>query len=100
MSVPSCRYSLQKALRQSRAGVRRKRMTSFKLFGAVLILSAAFATPVFAQASAGLPQLPGDYAFFYPNDDFGPSAVQPPRVVVAQARRPTRPHRAPISGLH
>ena len=68
-------------------------MTSFKLFGAVLTLSTAFAAPVFAQ-TAGLPELPGNYAFFYPNDDFGPSAVQPPRVVVARMGRPTRPHRA------
>jgi hypothetical protein len=74
-------------------------MTSFKLFGAALILSTAFATPVFAQAAAGLPELPGDYAFFYPYDDFGPSAVQPPRVV-AQLRRPTRPHRVQHSGAH
>jgi hypothetical protein len=69
-------------------------MTSFKLFGAALILSAAFATPVCAQAILGLPELPGNYAFFYPVDDFEPSAVQPPRVVVAQVRRPTRPHRS------
>ena len=68
-------------------------MTSFKLFGAALILSTAFATPVFAQ-TAGLPELPGDYAFFYPNDDFGPTSVQPSRVVVARMGRPTRPHRA------
>ena len=68
-------------------------MTNFKLFGAALILLTAFATPVFAQ-TAGLPELPGNYAFFYPNDDFGPSAVQPPRVVVARMGRPTRPHRA------
>ena len=33
-------------------------MTSFKLFGAALILSTAFATPVFAQVAE-----PGDYAF-------------------------------------
>ena len=69
-------------------------MTSVKLFGAALILSGAFATPVFAQSSAGLPELPGDYAFFYPNDDFGPTSVQPSRVVVARMGRPTRPHRA------
>ena len=33
-------------------------MTTFKLFGAALILSTAFATPVFAQVAE-----PGDYAF-------------------------------------
>jgi hypothetical protein len=82
-------------------------MTSFKLFGAALMLSAAFATPVFAQV-AGLPELPGDYAYAPWSDNFGASlreneltppsgvvmAVQPPRVVVAQLSRPTRPHRA------
>jgi hypothetical protein len=43
-------------------------MTGFKLFGAALILSTAFATPVFAQ-SAGLPELPGDYDFLYPDGE-------------------------------
>ena len=67
-------------------------MTSFKLFGAALILSTAFATPVFAQ-TAGLPELPGDYAFFLPYDNFSPAvqAVQPVRVNTGV---PTRPHRA------
>ena len=74
-------------------------MTSFKLFGAALILSTAFATPVFAQ-TAGLPELPGNYAFFFPKDDFGPSTVQPPPVVVAQVMRPVRPHRANRVSAH
>jgi hypothetical protein len=70
-------------------------MTSLKLVGAALMLSTAFATPVFAQ-SAGLPELPGDYAFFSSNDDFSPAvhavqAVQPARV--AEVRRPRRAHR-------
>jgi hypothetical protein len=68
-------------------------MISSKLFGAALIVSTAFATPVCAQALLGLPELPGNYAFFYPVDNFEPSAAQPARVVVAQVRRPTRPHR-------
>ena len=70
-------------------------MTRLKLVGAALMLSTAFATPVFAQ-SAGLPELPGDYAFFSPYDDFSPTvqAVQPARVVVPEVRRPTRPRRA------
>ena len=51
-------------------------MTSLKLVGAALMLSTAFATPVFAQSAAGLPELPGNYAFFSPIDDFSP-AVQP-----------------------
>ena len=49
-------------------------MTSLKLVGAALMLSTAFATPVFAQSAAGLPELPGDYAFFSPSDDFSPAA--------------------------
>jgi hypothetical protein len=72
-------------------------MTSFKLFGAALILSTAFATPVFAQAAMSLPELPGNYAFFSAQDDFSPAVhpaqpvqnVQPVRPV-----RPTPPHRA------
>ncbi|MGB9051296.1 MAG: hypothetical protein WCC54_03070 [Pseudolabrys sp.] len=71
-------------------------MTSLKLVGAALMLSTAFATPVFAQSAAGLPELPGNYAFFSPNDDISPAvqAVQPARVVVPEVRRPTRPRRA------
>ena len=73
-------------------------MTSLKLVGAALMLSTAFATPVFAQSSAGLPELPGNYAFFSPIDDFSPAvhavqAVQPARVVVPNATRPHRAHR-------
>jgi hypothetical protein len=72
-------------------------MTSLKLVGAALMLSTAFATPVFAQSSAGLPELPGNYAFFSPIDDFSPAvqAVQPARVVNA-----TRPHRAHRISAH
>ena len=65
-------------------------MTSFKLFGAALILSTALATPVFAQVN-----LPGDYSFFHPKDDFGPAAqaAQPPRVLnVGGLRVPARSH--------
>jgi hypothetical protein len=68
-------------------------MTSFKLFGAALILSTAFATPVFSQ-TAGLPEMPGNFAFFSPQDDFGPAvrAVQPVQPV--RPVRSTPPHRA------
>ena len=78
-------------------------MTSFKLFGAALILSTAFATPVSAQV-AGLVELPGDYAFLLNRDDswafLSPApgnaiTVEPGRVLVAQVRRPTGPQRAP-----
>ena len=41
-------------------------MTRFKLFGAVLILSAGMATPVFAQAAISEP---GAYAFYHPDGD-------------------------------
>jgi hypothetical protein len=41
-------------------------MKSFKLFGAALMLSAAMATPVFAQAAISEP---GAYAFYHPNGD-------------------------------
>ena len=70
--------------------------TSLKLVGAALMLSTAFATPVFAQSSAGLPELPGNYAFFSPIDDFSPAAVQAvqaARVVVPEVRHPRRAHR-------
>jgi hypothetical protein len=80
-------------------------MTSFKLIGAALMLSAAFATPVSAQSLSSLPELPGDYAFFNlaPGGDlrlgsaFAPAeavTVQPSPVLVAQVRQPVRPHRA------
>jgi hypothetical protein len=88
-------------------------MTSFKLFGAALILSTAFATPVFARSASGLPVAPyynfywldnwvfDDWAFLSPHKGpEGPRAamtVQPGRVLDAQVRRPVRPQRARIS---
>jgi hypothetical protein len=41
-------------------------MTTFKLFSAALILSAAVAAPVAAQEAI---QEPGNYAFYHPNGD-------------------------------
>jgi hypothetical protein len=41
-------------------------MTKFKVLGAAAILSLTFATPVFAQAAI---QEPGEFAFYYPNND-------------------------------
>jgi len=77
-------------------------MASFKLFGAALILSTAFATPVFAQIP-----LPGDYssepvyasepglaAFYHPNGPANLMTVQRGRVDARGARLPTRPRRA------
>jgi hypothetical protein len=49
-------------------------MTRFKLFSAVLILSAAMATPVFAQAAISEP---GAYAFYHPNGDVLHTGVVP-----------------------
>jgi hypothetical protein len=73
-------------------------MTSIKLFGAALVLSTAFATPVFAQL--GIPELPGNYAFLYPEGDLrigaeGPGdaiTVQPARVVGGLRLHPHRVH--------
>ena len=41
-------------------------MTTFKLFSAALILSAAVATPLAAQEAI---QEPGNWAFYHPNGD-------------------------------
>jgi hypothetical protein len=41
-------------------------MTTFKLFGAALILAAVVAAPVAAQQAI---QEPGNYAFYHPNGD-------------------------------
>jgi hypothetical protein len=43
-------------------------MIRFKLFAAAVILSAAGATPVLAQAAI---QEPGAFAFYHPNGDLG-----------------------------
>ena len=43
-------------------------MTRYKLLAAAVILSAATATPVLAQAVI---QEPGAYAFYHPNADLG-----------------------------
>jgi hypothetical protein len=49
-------------------------MTRFKLFSAVLILSAGMATPVFAQAAISEP---GAYAFYHPDGDVLHTGVVP-----------------------
>ena len=85
-------------------------MASFKLFGAALIWSTAFATPVFAQIP-----LPGDYssepvyasepglgAFYHPNGNLRIGASGPANQMTVQrgwvdaggSRLPTRPRRA------
>jgi hypothetical protein len=42
-------------------------MTKLKMLGAAVILSAAVATPAFAEVISE----PGNFAFFYPNGDLG-----------------------------
>ena len=90
-------------------------MASFKLFGAALIWSTAFATPVFAQIP-----LPGDYssepvyaqepgmaAFYHPNGNLRIGASGPAnqmtvfgRVDAGGSRLPTRPRRAHRISAH
>jgi hypothetical protein len=41
-------------------------MNKFKILGAAAIPSLTFATPVFAQAAI---QEPGEFAFYYPNNN-------------------------------
>ena len=61
-------------------------MTTFKLFGAALVLSAAVATPVLAQQAI---QEPGAFAFAYPNGDLGigSSRAAPSEAMAQQALR-------------
>ena len=70
-------------------------MTSFKLFGAALILSTAFATPVFAQVELpGLYAIPPDGVRIGSSEPGDAMTVQPARVNVGGLRLPARPHRA------
>jgi len=75
-------------------------MTSFKLFGAALVLSTIAAVPVSAQQAV---QEPGAYTFYHPNGDVlnaggrAPSnamAAQLPREAVAGTQMSVRSHRA------
>ncbi len=59
-------------------------MTTFKLFSAALILSAAVATPVAAQQVI---QEPGAYAFYHPNGDLGIGSTRPGDAMASQAFR-------------
>src|SRR6201995_1806263 len=70
---------------------RRRSMTRFKLFGAVLILSAGMATPVFAQAAISEP---GAYAFYHPNGDVLHTGIAPSAVPDAYAMAPFGSSRA------
>ena len=57
-------------------------MTTFKLFSAALILSAAVATPVVAQQAI---QEPGAYAFYHPNGDLGIGSTRPADAMASQS---------------
>jgi hypothetical protein len=85
-------------------------MTSFKLFGAALVLSAIAVVPVSAQQAV---QEPGIYSFYHPNSDVlsagGPAssnamAAQLPREAVAgtqmSVRIARRRPRSSVTELH
>jgi hypothetical protein len=72
-------------------------MTNLKMLGAALILSAAIATPAFAEVISE----PGNYAFFYPNADLGLGYAMPQSATaqmrgadVKATRMPMNTHRA------
>ena len=56
-------------------------MTTFKLFSAALVLSAAAAAPVAAQQAI---QEPGAYAFYHPNGDLGLGSTRPADALASQ----------------
>jgi hypothetical protein len=60
-------------------------MTTFKLFSAALILTAAVATPVAAQEAI---QEPGNYAFYHPNADLlNSGSTRPANAMASQLSR-------------
>jgi hypothetical protein len=59
-------------------------MTSFKLFGAALVLAAIAVAPVSAQEAI---QEPGAYSFYHPNGDVLNSGSRAPSNALAQALR-------------
>jgi hypothetical protein len=73
-------------------------MTTFKLFSAALILTAAVATPLAAQEAI---QEPGNYAFYHPNGDVQNSGSSRPADAMASQlsrdmagmRMSVRPHK-------
>ena len=60
-------------------------MTSTKLVAAAVLLSAATATPVFAQAAI---QEPGAYAFYHPDGDVLHTGIMPSAAPGAYAMVP------------
>ena len=72
-------------------------MTTFKLFGAALILAAVVAAPVAAQEAI---QEPGNYAFYHPNGDLRIGSTRPADAMaswlsrdVAGMRMSVKPHK-------
>jgi hypothetical protein len=59
-------------------------MTRFRFLAAAVILSAAIATPAFAQPVI---QEPGNFAFFYPNGDLGIGSKWPSEAMASSAAR-------------
>jgi hypothetical protein len=59
-------------------------MTGLRFLAAAVILSAAIATPAFAQPVI---QEPGNFAFFYPNGDLGIGSKWPSEAMTASAAR-------------
>ena len=59
-------------------------MTRFRFLAAAVILSAAIATPAFAQPVI---QEPGNFAFFYPNGDLGIGSKWPSGAMTSSAAR-------------
>jgi hypothetical protein len=59
-------------------------MTRFRFLAAAVILSAAIATPAFAQPVI---QEPGNFAFFYPNGDLGIGSKWPSAAMASSAAR-------------
>jgi hypothetical protein len=59
-------------------------MTRYRLVAAAVILAAATATPVLAQAVI---QEPGSYAFYYPNADLGLGSARLPDAMASEPLR-------------
>jgi hypothetical protein len=59
-------------------------MTRLRFLAAAVILSAAIATPAFAQPVI---QEPGNFAFFYPNGDLGIGSKWPSEAMTSPAAR-------------
>jgi hypothetical protein len=71
-------------------------MTSFKTFALAAMLSAAAATPVFAQAAI---QEPGEFAFYHPNLDVLNGAPTPEARLASAPPEASRAYAARESGV-